>query len=81
MKIAITGATGFLGRYIVNRLAERHELRCWHRATSDRSGFERLTQSAEWRVGELGDDRASRDLVGGCEAIVHAALNHPGGGF
>lgn len=74
MKIAVIGVTGFLGRYIVNRLAGRHKLRCWHRPTSDRSGFEELAESLEWRVGELGDERASRDLVGGCDAVVHAAL-------
>ena len=38
MRIAITGATGFLGRYLVQRLAkEGHQLRCWFRPDSDRS--------------------------------------------
>jgi nucleoside-diphosphate-sugar epimerase len=82
MKIAVTGATGFLGRYIVARLAERgHFLRCWHRPSSDRDGFETLADRIEWIVGELGDERASRELVAGCDAVVHGALHHPGGGF
>ena len=41
MKIALTEATGFLGRYIVRHLAEAGlHLRCWYRPSSDRSGFD-----------------------------------------
>ena len=32
MKIALTGATGFVGRYLVRQLLEGgNQLRCWHR--------------------------------------------------
>jgi nucleoside-diphosphate-sugar epimerase len=82
MKIAITGATGFLGRYIVAALAQRgHELRCWHRVSSDRKGFENVADRIEWIEGELGDEKAAQKLPVGCEAVVHAALDHPAGGF
>ena len=82
MKIAVTGATGFLGRYIVDALARRQdELRCWRRPQSDLSGFGTAAEKIEWLAGELGDERASRELVEGCDAVVHAALHHPGGGF
>lgn len=82
MKIAITGATGFLGRYIVAALAgHRHDLRCWHRPESDRGGFEQAADRIEWIAGELGSARAAHDLIAGCDAVVHAALHHPGGGF
>src|SRR6187431_1418355 len=41
MKTAITGATGFIGRYIVVRLASSgYSLRCWHRPLSDLTGLE-----------------------------------------
>jgi len=35
----------------------------------------------EWLPGSLGDDASAASLVHGCQAVVHAALCHPGGGF
>jgi nucleoside-diphosphate-sugar epimerase len=82
MRVALTGATGFIGRYLAAHLAdEGHHLRCWYRPTSDRTGFERLAGSLEWVEGDLGDAASIEALVAGCEAVVHAALHHPGGGF
>src|SRR6185503_18928464 len=82
MQVAVTGATGFVGRYIVERLAaDGHTCRCWYRPASDRGGFEQLADDLEWVPGELGDKTACRNLVAGCEAVIHAALYHPGGGF
>ncbi len=82
MRIAVTGATGFLGRYIGNHLAAAgHLCRCWYRPGSDRGGFEAVERQIEWLPGELGDPREAGDLVEGCDAVVHAALYHPGGGF
>jgi nucleoside-diphosphate-sugar epimerase len=80
VKIAVTGATGFIGRYLVAHLGSRgHRCRCWFRPESDRSGL--TDESIEWAEGELGDVAACRSLVNGCDAVVHAALHHPGGGF
>lgn len=82
MNIAVTGATGFIGRYIVRRLAAGgHEVRCWHRPTSDRSGLEDVSESIEWMAGDLGDAAGMAPLVEGCDAVVHSALYHPGGRF
>ncbi len=82
MRIAVTGATGFLGQYIVNRLAlAGHACRCWYRPGSDRGGFEAVERQIEWLPGELENPGAGTRLVEGCDAVVHAALYHPGGGF
>ena len=72
MQIAITGATGFLGRYLVRHLAGLgHQLRCWHRPTSDRSGFEGLGGNAiTWLEGQLGDPARNGYLSGGSYEIV-----------
>ena len=76
MRIAITGATGFLGRYLVSHFtAAGHICRCWFRPESDRSGMDAAT--IEWLPGQLGDQAATNELVAGCDAVVHAALDRP----
>ena len=82
MHIGITGATGFLGRYLVAHLAGRgHHCRCWYRPASDRGGFAVSEGALTWMPGALGDAAAARALVEGCDAVVHAALDRPGAGF
>ena len=82
MKVALTGATGFIGRYIAADLVQQgHRLRCWYRPSSDRSGFEHLEGVIEWVEGDLARSDSCQDLVAGCDAVAHAAWHHPGGGF
>ena len=82
MRVAITGATGFIGRYMVRQLiAEGHACRAWYRPESDRGGFGDAAAKVEWLEGDLGDDAAAKRLIEGVDAVVHAALYHPGGGF
>lgn len=80
MKIAITGATGFIGRYIVRRCLEQgHACRLWYRSDESRLGMEGL--DVEWIRGELNDDESTRALVNGCDAVIHSGLFREGAGF
>ena len=81
MKVALTGGTGFLGRYILsNLLEEHHKCRCWHREQSDRTGLTGVPDLV-WVPGDLGDPDSMDALVAGCDAVVHAAFDRPGAGF
>jgi len=82
MLIGVTGGTGFLGRYIVRRLAEAgHRCRCWMRADSDRGGFDGVEDAIDWIGGDLSDESSMGTLVKGADAVVHSALFRPGAGF
>ena len=82
MKIAVTGATGFIGHYLVRRLVKSgHQLQLWHRAGSDRSGLSDVSSGIEWIEGELGIAQDAQQLVHGCDAVIHAGLWRPGEGF
>jgi nucleoside-diphosphate-sugar epimerase len=79
MHIAITGATGFLGRYIARRFARSgHRLRCWFRPLSDRGGFEDIAESIEWLPGDLNNFAAMQQLLRGADTLVHAAVQWDG---
>ncbi len=81
MRIAVTGGTGFLGRYIVNHLtAGGHHCRCWFRSESDRGGFDH-EKLIEWSPGELNDTDSTDALLDGVDAVVHAGLHHNKGRF
>ncbi len=81
MNIAVTGATGFLGRYIVDHLTERgHDCRCWYRTGSDREGFAH-SDRIEWLPGELNDAKSEDAICDSVDAVIHSALYRPGKRF
>jgi len=80
MNIAVTGATGFLGRYIVRHLAgQGHRCRCWYRPDSDRSGFGEAEAAIDWVPGSLEAPEAFDEFCRGVDAVVHSALYRPAG--
>ncbi len=82
MKVAITGATGFLGRYVVRKMHEvGNSCRCWYR--SEANCYEPADTDAvlEWTHGELGDQAACEDLLKDCDAVVHSGLHRSGESF
>ncbi len=79
MTVAVTGATGYVGRFIVKRLLEAGEsVRAWRRASSDLRG---MPQGIEWIEGDLGLPESAEALIEGADMLVHAALDHVPGRY
>ena len=79
MRIAVTGATGIVGRFVVARLhAEGAAIRALVRPTSERTG---LPSEARYVVGDLNDDAALGELVDAVDAVVHCAYAHAPGRY
>ncbi len=75
MRILITGGAGFIGSHLVERLAEKNELRLFdslHRNALTGTGLEALP-SVELIQGDV-LDRASVDrAIDGCNVVIHLA--------
>lgn len=77
MRVALTGATGFIGRYLVAELlAQGHRCRAWFRPGSQPAGLPDAPE-VEWVEGRLNDPASTSDLVAGCNAVIHAAVQWP----
>lgn len=73
MKALVTGATGFLGSHIADRLLQRGDaVRALVRRTSNTSFLESL-RGVEFVEGDVTDARALAGAVAGVDVIYHAA--------
>ena len=79
MRVAVTGGTGYVGRYIIDALlASDHDVRVLVRNKGEKLG---LPAAAEQVVGGLDPDADFGALVDGADALVHAAYQHVAGRY
>lgn len=72
MKIFLTGATGFVGSYILGKLvSDRHEVICHIRSSNGIKAIKSL--GGNYWLGSLDDIKSIKSQLKGCEAIIHCA--------
>jgi nucleoside-diphosphate-sugar epimerase len=72
VKVFVTGGTGFIGGEVVRQLRARgDEVVCLVR--SPEKGQKVSDLGCQIAAGDLGDERAIREGMSGCDAVVHAA--------
>jgi uncharacterized protein YbjT (DUF2867 family) len=74
MKIAITGATGFVGRHLARTLSYRgHQLALVARGVDGRDRTVRRIHGAEFHAASIADEDALAQVFAGCDAVAHCA--------
>lgn len=72
MKIFLTGASGFIGHYLVRRLyGTGHELLCLVRSSSSAAGIEE--HGARIHVGDVTERSSFRNAMAGCDCVINLA--------
>jgi dihydroflavonol-4-reductase len=72
VKVFVTGGTGFIGGAIVRQLRERGD-EVVVLARNPAKAAEAAALGSEIVRGDLGDERAIREGMRGCDAVIHAA--------
>jgi nucleoside-diphosphate-sugar epimerase len=76
-RVLVTGATGFLGRRLANRLVgDGYEVRALARKSSDTNALRAL--KVEIALGDLGDASSVSAAIDGVDVVVHAAAGTSG---
>jgi dihydroflavonol-4-reductase len=77
VRIAVTGATGFVGRHFVEHaLAAGHEIAALHRPASPRKQAlvqEMRARGVEFHPGDVGDPASLRSAMRGADCVCHFA--------
>ncbi len=74
MTILVTGGTGFLGTYLVDRLAcEGHVVRVLDQYLPSHNGKEKGNRSVEFLAGDIRDEALVRQACEGVETVFHLA--------
>src|SRR5260370_24865501 len=74
MEVVVTGATGFLGARLCQRMVtEGYQVRMLCRRTFDLTAIEALP--LEKALGDITDAESVRAAVKGCRYVIHAAAN------
>ena len=75
-RIAVTGASGFLGRHLVPALLEAgHTVRGLARHPAPHGGWAGTASGFDFRCGDVRSAAAVSELVDGCEWVIHLAAS------
>lgn len=74
-KIFITGATGFLGSYIVRRLVSDAytDITCLRRVDSETALLVDVNQKVKWVTGDILDSPLLEEIIRNADCVIHAA--------
>jgi len=75
MKILVTGATGFIGRILIEKLAKKHKVVCFVRKESNNSAVEKF----EKVYGDILDKNSLLEATKKIDAVIHLATSHQQG--
>ena len=79
MKIAVTGGTGTVGRFVIDFLAKQsHELVVATRQSVVPEGFgvESVRDHLRWFIGDMEDPAFASNFLQSCDALVHCGFAH-----
>jgi UDP-glucose 4-epimerase len=79
MIVAVTGATGVVGRFVCDHFTARgHQVRGLRRPTSNLMGYR---HPVEWQVGGMDSVQALTSLLNGADVVIHCAFSHQPGKY